>query len=61
LGPALKAIGVLPILRPFSDDVRPIPVDVLCAAIARILRDRAPLGVLTGRQLWTLAADLERR
>jgi hypothetical protein len=28
---------------------------VLCAAIARILRDRAPLGVLTGRQLWTLA------
>jgi hypothetical protein len=41
--------------------VRPIPVDVLCAAIVRILRDRAPLGVLTGRQLWTLAADRERR
>ena len=61
VGPALRAIGFLPALRPFSDDVRPIPVDVLCAAIVRILRDRAPLGVLTGRQLWTLAADRERR
>ena len=59
VGAALKAIGFLPTLRPFSDDVRPIPVDVLCAAIARILRDHSPLGVLTGRQLW--AADRERR
>ena len=54
-GAVLKAIGFLPALRPFSDDVRPIPVQVLCAAIARILRDRAPQGVLTGRNLWTLA------
>jgi len=61
VGAALRAIGFLPSLRPFSDDVRPIPVGVLCAAIARILRDRAPLGVLTGRQLWTLASDRERR
>ena len=61
LGPLLRAIGLLPMLRSFSDDVRPIPVDVLCTAIARILRDRSPLGVLTGRQLWTLAADRERR
>ena len=55
VGAALRAIGFLPILRSFSDDVRPIPVAVLCAAIARILRDRALLGVLTGRHLWTLA------
>jgi hypothetical protein len=55
VGAALRAIGFLPVLRSFSDDVRPIPVGVLCAAIARILRDRAPLGVLTGRHLWTLA------
>jgi len=61
VGAALRAIGLLPALRPFSEDVRPIPVGVLCAAIARILRDRAPLGVLTGRQLWTLAAAQERR
>jgi hypothetical protein len=46
----------LPGLRGLSDDLRPIPAEVLCAAIARILRERAPLGIVTGRQLWALAA-----
>jgi len=51
----LEAIGHVPGRRAWADDVRPIPVDVLSAAIARILRDRAPLGIVTGRQLWPLA------
>jgi uncharacterized protein YbjT (DUF2867 family) len=57
VGPALRLAGKLPGLRGFSDDVRPIPVEVLCRAIARILRDRAPsASVLTGRQLWQAAS-----
>jgi uncharacterized protein YbjT (DUF2867 family) len=61
VGPALRLIGRIPALRPVSDDLRPMPVNVLCAAIAHILRDRAPLGVLTGRHLCTMAADRDRR
>jgi hypothetical protein len=34
-----------------------MPVEVLCRAIARILKDRAPVAsVLTGRQLWQAAS-----
>src|SRR2546423_4769379 len=56
LGPALRLLGEVPLLRGVSDDLRPIPVTVLCAAIARILDDRAPLGILSGRQIWPLGA-----
>ena len=56
-GPVLNAIGHLPGLKPWADDVRPISLDVLCDAIVRILRDRAPLGVVKGRQLWPLATN----
>ena len=57
VGPALRLAGKVPGLRGFADDVRPIPVEVLCRAIARILRDRAPAAsVMTGRQLWQAAA-----
>ncbi len=56
LGPALRLLGKVPLLRGVSDDLRPIPVTVLCAAIARILDDRAPLGILSGRQIWPLGA-----
>jgi uncharacterized protein YbjT (DUF2867 family) len=53
IGPALRLAGRLPGLRGLADDLRPMPVEVLCRAIARILRDRSPAGsVLTGRQLW---------
>ena len=57
VGPALRIAGNVPGLRGFTDDVRPMPVEVLCRAIARILRDRAPAAsVMTGRQLWQAAA-----
>jgi uncharacterized protein YbjT (DUF2867 family) len=56
VGDALKLLGKFAPLRGISDDLRPIPADVLCGAIGRILRDRAPLGILTGRQLWAAAA-----
>jgi len=52
---ALNAFARIPGFRPWGDDIRPISVDVLCEAIARILRDRAPLGTLSGRQIWPLA------
>ena len=32
-------------------------VDVLCLAIARIVRERAPFGTLKGRQLWDLGLN----
>ncbi|OLC76342.1 MAG: hypothetical protein AUH83_06475 [Deltaproteobacteria bacterium 13_1_40CM_4_68_19] len=56
VGPALRLIGKVPRFREMSDDLRPIPVKILCAAIARILHDGAPLGILTGRQIWPLGA-----
>lgn len=57
VGPALRLAGNLPGLRGLADDLRPLPVEVLCRAIARILRDRAPVAsVMTGRQLWQAAA-----
>jgi hypothetical protein len=57
IGSALRLAGSVPGLRGFSDDLRPMPVEVLCRAIARILKDRAPkASVLTGRQLWQSAS-----
>lgn len=56
VGGALRLLGAIPPLRGLSDDLRPMPADVLCSAIVRILRDRAPLGILYGRQLWAAAA-----
>jgi uncharacterized protein YbjT (DUF2867 family) len=56
LGAAIRLLGRVPPLSGLSDDLRPIPVTVLCAAIARILHDGAPLGTLTGRQIWPLGA-----
>jgi len=56
IGQALKLAGSLPGMRGISDDLRTMPIEVLCSAIARIVRDRAPTGsVLTGRQLWQAA------
>lgn len=50
---ALRLLGALPGLRPLADDLRPIPLEVLCRAIVRLVKDGAPLGVaLTGRALW---------
>lgn len=52
VGGLLHALGAVPGLRGVSDDLRTIPVEVVCDAIARILRDRAPTGTVTGRTLW---------
>jgi uncharacterized protein YbjT (DUF2867 family) len=60
IGPVLRFVGRVPPWRARVDDLRPMPVDVLCAAMARILRDRAPLGAVTGRQLWALATPPAR-
>jgi uncharacterized protein YbjT (DUF2867 family) len=57
IGATLRLAGRVPGLRGFTDDVRPLPVEVLCRAIARILKDRAPTAsILTGRQLWQAAS-----
>ncbi len=57
IGSALRLAGSIPGLRGFADDLRPIPVEVLCRAIVRIVQDRAPAAsVLTGRQLWQAAS-----
>lgn len=55
VGGALTLLGNLPLMRGVSDDLRPMPAAVVCSAIARILRDGAPLGILHGRQLWKAA------
>jgi uncharacterized protein YbjT (DUF2867 family) len=55
VGGTLRALGHVPGLKSFADDLRPISVDVLARAIARVVADRGPLRtVLTGRQLWPL-------
>ncbi len=54
---AFQFLGKLSPLRGVSDDLRPLPVDVLCLAIARIVRERAPFGTLKGRQLWELGLN----
>jgi hypothetical protein len=44
-------------MRGLADDLRPLPIDVLCRAIGRIVREPAiaPIEqVLTGRALWRL-------
>src|SRR5260370_6214049 len=55
LGAMVRLIGALPGLRDVSLDWRPMPVEVLCSAIARILEGTAPNAVLVGRDLWRLA------
>jgi hypothetical protein len=52
---ALRLLSAIPPLRGISDDLRPLPVEVLCAAILRIVRDGAPAGLLHGRELWALS------
>ena len=56
VGGLMSVVGWLPGVRQYADELRPMPVDVLCRAIVRILREHAPTGeVLTGRTLWQLA------
>lgn len=58
VGGALRALGHLPGLKGLSEDLRPIPLEILVGALVRLVRERAPVGgVLSGRQLWPLAGD----
>jgi uncharacterized protein YbjT (DUF2867 family) len=57
VGGALALLGKIPPLKPISDDLRPIPVDVLSRGIRRILQEGPRTNAtLTGRTLWRLAA-----
>jgi uncharacterized protein YbjT (DUF2867 family) len=53
----LSAFGHVPGLRGASDDLRPLPIETLCDAIVRILRQGGPQGVLKGRDLWALGSN----
>jgi len=53
-GAVFGALRRLPGLGPFADDVRPIPIHVLCDAILRVLHDPRDGATLEGRDLWVL-------
>jgi len=53
------ALRRVPGLGPFADDLRPIPIDVLCQAILRILHDPHDGATLQGRDLWVLGTPSE--
>jgi uncharacterized protein YbjT (DUF2867 family) len=53
------ALRRLPGLGPFADDVRPIPIDVLCEAILRVLDEPRDGATLEGRDLWVLGTPSE--
>jgi uncharacterized protein YbjT (DUF2867 family) len=46
----------LPGLAGLIDDVRPIPIEVLCRAFLRVLAEPRDGETLSGRQIWSLAA-----
>jgi uncharacterized protein YbjT (DUF2867 family) len=53
-GAIFGAMRALPGLAGFADDVRPIPIDVLCNAILRVLVAPRDGATLEGRDLWVL-------
>lgn len=56
IGAAFARLRSLPSLKQISDDLRPIPVETLCRAIAELLRENQNRPeVLKGRALWSLA------
>ena len=55
-GGAMRIAGAIPGMRALVDDLRPIPIDILCRAIVRVVRDGKPeRSVMTGRTLWQAA------
>jgi len=50
------AIKAIPGFRGWADDVRPIPLEVLCRAFLAVLREPRDGKILLGRELWTLGA-----
>ncbi len=55
-GVVFGALRKLPGLRGVADDVRPIPIAVLCDAFLRVLAEPRDGQVLEGRDLWALAS-----
>jgi uncharacterized protein YbjT (DUF2867 family) len=55
-GAVFGALRILPGLAGFTDDVRPIPIEVLCDAFLRVLAEPRDGAVLEGRDLWVLGA-----
>jgi nucleoside-diphosphate-sugar epimerase len=53
-GAVFGALRALPGLTGFADDVRPIPIDVLCDAILHVLVEPRDGATLEGRDLWVL-------
>lgn len=50
-------LGAVPGLHALADDLRPIPIEILCRAIVHVVEDGAPrASVMTGRALWQAAA-----
>jgi uncharacterized protein YbjT (DUF2867 family) len=57
-GLVFGAMRHIPGLAGFADDVRPIPIDVLCDAMIRVARATTTEhdgAILEGRHLWALA------
>lgn len=53
------AIKAIPGLKGWGDDVRPIPIEVLCRAILAVVDDPSLDGrILQGRDLWRLSGGL---
>ncbi len=51
---AFGALRSIPGLGPFADDVRPIPIEVLCDAMLRVVDRPQDGATLQGRDLWVL-------
>jgi hypothetical protein len=47
----------IPGLTGVMDDVRPIPLEVLCQAMLRVLNEPRDGAILNGRELWQLGAE----
>lgn len=55
----LKLAARTPFVHEWAEDVKPMPVDVLARAMARVVMERGPLGsTLTGRRLWPLGGPV---
>jgi uncharacterized protein YbjT (DUF2867 family) len=58
LGGAIRMLGAVPGMRGLSDDLRPIPLEILCRAIVRVVEEGAPrASVMSGRALWQAATE----
>jgi uncharacterized protein YbjT (DUF2867 family) len=55
-GALFSALRALPGVTGFADDVRPIPIEVVCDAFLRVLAEPRDGAILQGRDLWVLGA-----